>query len=180
MIHDIKEYVKYLDGIHKRRMQYMKAIPNELLDWKPSEDKFSTGDLLRHIASSRLMFLGIFEYETWTYTGHDSGKGASLEDISNYLEACQIRLTEGLLKVGNTVLTKKVITLHGHEVSVWRILMAIPEHEIHHRGQISTYLSRRSSVTRALRLNWVRYNVGGFVSFNDNEGTFVSLDRLTK
>lgn len=62
---------------------------------------------------------------SWTYTGtgHDIGKGASLDDISNYLEACQIKLTEGLLKVGNDVLTKKVLTLHGHEVSAWRIPM---------------------------------------------------------
>ncbi|MFE8699714.1 DinB family protein [Cytobacillus sp. FJAT-54145] len=140
MIHDITEYVKYLDGVHKRTMQYLKTIPMELLDWKPSEDKFSTGDLLRHIASSRLMFLGIIEHGNWTYTGHDTGKGATIEDISNYLEECQIKLKEGLLKAGNGVLVKKVLTLHGHEVSAWRILMAIPEHEIHHRGQISTYL----------------------------------------
>ncbi|WP_079507533.1 DinB family protein [Mesobacillus jeotgali] len=140
MIHDIKEYVKYLDGIHKRTMQYVKVIPNDFLEWKPSEDKFSIGDLLRHIASSRLMFLGIFEHGTWTYTGHDIGKGAFLEDISYYLEASHIKLKEGLLKIGNDVLAKKVLTLQGHEVSGWRILMAIPEHEIHHRGQISAYL----------------------------------------
>jgi len=140
MIHGIEEYVKYLDGIHKRTMQYMKAIPDELLEWKPSEDKFSIGDLLRHIASSRLMFLGIFEHGSWTYTGHDTSKGASLEEISTYLESCQTKLTEGLFKIGNDVLSKKVLTLHGHEVSAWRILMSIPEHEIHHRGQISAYL----------------------------------------
>lgn len=40
MIHDIKEYVKYLDGIHKRTMQYMKAIPDELLEWKPLKINF--------------------------------------------------------------------------------------------------------------------------------------------
>ncbi|MFF2794202.1 DinB family protein [Lysinibacillus xylanilyticus] len=140
MVHDIEEYVKYLDGVHKRTMQYLKAIPDELLNWKPSEDKFSIGDLLRHIASARLMFLGIFEHGSWKYVGHDIRMGASLEDISNYLESCQVNLTEGLLKIGNDVLSKKVLTLHGHEVSAWRILMSIPEHEIHHRGQISTYL----------------------------------------
>lgn len=95
---------------------------------------------MRHIASARLMFLGIFEHGSWTYTGHDRSKGATIDDISDYLEACQIKLTEGLLKIGNDALSKNVLTLHGHEVSVWRILMAIPEHEIHHRGQISTYL----------------------------------------
>jgi len=44
------------------------------------------------------------------------------------------------LKIGNGLVSKKVLTLHGHEVNAWRILMSIPEHEIHHRGQISTYL----------------------------------------
>lgn len=140
MIHEIKEYVKYLDGVHKRTMQYVKAIPEELLDWKPSEDKFSIGDLLRHIASARLMFLDIFEHGSWTYAGHDTSKGSSLEDISHYLESCQIKLTEGLLKLGNDLLSNKVLTLHGHEVSAWRILLSMAEHEIHHRGQISTYL----------------------------------------
>ncbi|MGE8034640.1 DinB family protein [Lysinibacillus sp. NPDC093692] len=140
MIHDIEEYVKYLEGVHKRTIQYVKVINEELLDWKPSEDKFSIGDLLRHIASARLMFLGIFEHGSWTYAGHDTSKGTSLEDISNYLESCQVKLTEGLLKIGNDILSKKVLTLHGHEVSAWRILMSIPEHEIHHRGQISSYL----------------------------------------
>ena len=53
---------------------------------------------------------------------------------------CQVKLTEGLLKIGNDVLSNKVFILHGHEVSAWRILMSIPEHEIHHRGQISSYL----------------------------------------
>lgn len=61
LIHDMEEYVKYFEGVHKRTMQYVKIIPEELLDWKPSEDKFSIGDLLRHFASARLMFLGIFD-----------------------------------------------------------------------------------------------------------------------
>jgi len=38
------------------------------------------------------------------------------------------------------VLSNKVLTLHDHEVSAWRIHMSIPEHEIHCCGQISSYL----------------------------------------
>jgi len=44
MTHDMREYVNYLDGIHKRTMNYVRSIPNELLDWKPAEDKFSYGN----------------------------------------------------------------------------------------------------------------------------------------
>jgi len=97
-------------------------------------------DLVEFHLDFFIEFLGIFEHGSWTYTGHDTSNGASLEEISNYLESCQTQLTEGLLKIGNDMLSKKVLTLHGHEVSAWRILMSIPEHEIHHRGQISAYL----------------------------------------
>ncbi len=126
MVHDIEEYVKYLDGVHKRTMQYLKTIPDELLNWKPSEDKFSIGDLLRHIASARLMFLGIFEHGSWKYAGHDISKGASLEDISNYLESCQVNLTEGLLKIGNDVLSKKVLTLMVMKLVLGEYLCQFP------------------------------------------------------
>ncbi|WP_171253137.1 DinB family protein, partial [Acinetobacter baumannii] len=68
----------------------------------------------------------------------DSSKGEHIEEIIHYLEACHSQLMDGLLASGNDLLTKRVPTLHGHEVSSWRILMALTEHEMHHRGQLST------------------------------------------
>ncbi|WP_216829782.1 DinB family protein [Alkalihalobacterium elongatum] len=140
MIHDVGEYVKFLDATRKRTLQYIEAIPESSLDWKPAEDKFTTGDLLRHLASSQLMFLSVFEKGEWIYPGHDNTKGETIEEIKKYLEECHVTLTTGLLALGNDLLERKVPTLHGHEVSSWRILMALTEHEIHHRGQLSTYL----------------------------------------
>lgn len=140
MIHDVKEFAEFLDGLRKRTMNYVKAIPNSILEWKPAEDKFSTGDILRHLASSELMFLSVFEHGKWSYPGHESSKGETIEEIIPYMEACHTRLMDGLLTLGNDLLEKKVPTLHGHEVSSWRIMMALTEHEIHHRGQLSTYL----------------------------------------
>lgn len=140
MITTIDEYCKYMDGIRKRTMQYVKNIPDTMLDWRPQEDKFTTGDILRHLGSTQLMFLQAFENGDWTYIGHDKDKGATIEAISSYLEECQQTFITGLKKLGNDALSKKIKTLHGHEISGWRMLMAVAEHEIHHRGQVSTYL----------------------------------------
>lgn len=140
MIHDVEEFVNFLDGLRKRTNQYVQVVPNTLLEWKPAENKFSIGELIRHLGSSQLMFLSVLKEGNWTYTGHDSSKGEDIEEISRYLETCHATLREGLLTLGNELLTRKVQTLHGHEVSSWRILMALAEHEIHHRGQLSTYL----------------------------------------
>ncbi|MGO4886253.1 DinB family protein [Anaerobacillus sp. MEB173] len=136
----VNEYVKYVSGVRKRTMQYVDATPNSLLDWKPAENKFSTGDLLRHIASSQLMFLNLFENGEYVYSGHESNKGETIEEISDYLNSCHSKFVGGILQLGDSLLTKKVPTMHGHEVSAWRIMMAVCEHEIHHRGQLSTYL----------------------------------------
>lgn len=145
MIQNVEDFVKYLDGISKRTNQYVDEVPESILDWKPADEKFTTGELLRHIASSRLMFLNIFENGEWIYSGHDVSKGESLAEIKQYLETCHTKLTNGLLSLGDELLKKKVPTLHGHEVSAWRIMMALVEHEIHHRGQLSTYLQINES-----------------------------------
>ncbi|MFT9846834.1 DinB family protein [Aneurinibacillus sp. REN35] len=140
MIHDVGEFAKFLDGVRKRTMQYVGTVPNSILEWKPAEGKFSTGDILRHLGSSQLMFLSVLEHGEWNYPGHDSSKGEDIEGITRYLEACHSQLMNGLSALGNELLAKKVPTLHGHEVSSWRIMMALVEHEMHHRGQLSTYL----------------------------------------
>lgn len=142
MFHDINEYVDYMDSVRKRTMQYVRVTPNSILQWRPAENKFSTGDLLRHIGSSQLMFLHIFVQGEWVYPGHESREGDSIVDISHYLEECHAKFNEGLLKLENELLAKKIPTLHGHEVSAWRIMMAGIEHEIHHRGQLTTYLQQ--------------------------------------
>lgn len=140
MIHDVEEFVAFLDGLRKRTMQYVKVVPNSILDWQPAENKFSTGDLLRHLGSSQIMFLHVFEHGKWSYPGHERSKGEHIEEIVQYLETCHMKLKEGLLALGNELLTTKVPTLHGYEVSSWRIMTALMEHEIHHRGQLATYL----------------------------------------
>ncbi|WP_017755132.1 DinB family protein [Calidifontibacillus oryziterrae] len=140
MIHDIGEYISFLDGVRKRTMDFAKAVPNSMLEWRPAENKFSTGDLLRHLGSSQLMYLHAFETQEWVYGGHDRTKGETIEEIINYLNECHEKLIDGLSTLGNDLLIKKIPTLHGHEVSSWRIMMACVEHEIHHRGQLSTYL----------------------------------------
>ncbi|MBO8171768.1 MAG: DinB family protein [Bacillaceae bacterium] len=140
MIHDVGEYATFLDGLRKRTMPYVQVVPDSILEWRPAENKLSTGDLLRHLGSTQLMFLHVFERGKWVYPGHEKRKGETIEEISRYLESCHARFIEGISVLGNDLLNKRVPSLQGYDVSSWRMLMAMAEHEIHHRGQLSTYL----------------------------------------
>ncbi|MCF6093056.1 DinB family protein [Microaerobacter geothermalis] len=140
MIHSVEEFVSFFDGVRKRTLQYVNVLPESMMDWRPAEGKFSAGDILRHLGSAELMFLNIFEQGEWRYAGHDKEKGDTLQDVIQYMNHCHLVLKEGLLGLGDRLLEKKLPTLHGYEVSAWRLMMAMAEHEMHHRGQLATYL----------------------------------------
>lgn len=127
-------------NVRKRTMMYLQAVPEELVDWRPGEDKFSIGDLIRHLGSTELMFLHAMTHQEWKYEGHGPEKGRTLPEAIAYLQACHKTAQEGLNQLEPESLTGKVKNMLGYEVSVWRLLMAMAEHEIHHRGQLSAYL----------------------------------------
>ena len=41
----------------------------------------------------------------------------------------------------DTRLTEKIVDLDGGRVSVWRFLMAMVEHEVHHRSQLDAWMA---------------------------------------
>jgi hypothetical protein len=49
---EVSEFLKYFDKVHQRTMNVVRAIPPDKIDWRFRPDKFSLGDLVRHIAAS--------------------------------------------------------------------------------------------------------------------------------
>ncbi|WP_047151858.1 DinB family protein [Aneurinibacillus tyrosinisolvens] len=137
---NINEFISYFEGIRKRTLNYAKTIPNSLIDWRIKEDKFSFGDIIRHLGATELMFFQAVKKNEWYYVGHGEEKGRTLEGTMNYLNECHTIVMTGLQDLTESDLRKKIKTFSGYEVSAWRMFMAMAEHEIHHRGQISSYL----------------------------------------
>ncbi|MCR8979805.1 DinB family protein [Brevibacillus laterosporus] len=63
-----------------------------------------------------------------------------MKEAIHYLQSCHGTVLTGLQQLEPEQLTMKVKNLLGYEVSAWRIIMAMTEHEIHHRGQLSAYM----------------------------------------
>jgi uncharacterized damage-inducible protein DinB len=53
-------------------------------------------------------------------------------------------------RLGNDDLNGKCLTPDGKPITVWKWLRAMVEHEIHHRGQLYTYLAILSVPTPPL------------------------------
>ena len=86
-IRDPQEFLRYFEKIHQRTMNVVRAIPPDRVDWGFRPDKFTLGDLVRHIAASnRYIFLEVAKGNRSSYNGCGKEYGASYDEIVAFTE----------------------------------------------------------------------------------------------
>jgi uncharacterized damage-inducible protein DinB len=143
MFTDIDTYLRYYEGLHKRTMRDVAALPAAAAGWAPEagqgENAWGIGEIVRHIAGSRLYFARAYRDEGWIFD--DPLRDCELQsdwiptleesfaDFSGRLAGTDIEWLSRRIKMIDTD-----GTLPG-----WRLLLMCLEHEVHHRSQIDTY-----------------------------------------
>src|SRR5215467_9057965 len=136
---DVGSFLKYFESIRGRTMRVVKSIPAEKLEWRHCEGVFSPGDLARHIAAvERLTFGEGALGRPSLYAGCGAELADGLENVIAYMERMHAETVELLRGVD---LKKKGRSPQGVEVAPGRLLQAMIEHEIHHRGEMYVYLA---------------------------------------
>ncbi|MBI5840692.1 MAG: DinB family protein [Chloroflexi bacterium] len=141
MIETIAGFIQYFKSVRRRTLNYLRVIPPDQLDWSPREGEFTCGDILRHIIATEKMFIGVVVDGHWKYEGHENKGQQGLEESLALLEAGHVEAMSRLEKLSDEALGELRPSLNGPSVKVWRWLMAMAEHEIHHRSQLAVYLS---------------------------------------
>jgi uncharacterized damage-inducible protein DinB len=145
MIADIGEFLRYFDGVNKRAIRDVTALPAEAETWRPAtgdgENAWSIGEIAAHMATSRLFFTGAFEGAGWVAAPWD-GPSQTREDWVALLNDSAARVRERLGALPPEALRRKVdsIDTPGLQFSAWRLLMMMVEHDVHHRSQVQTYV----------------------------------------
>lgn len=149
MFTDVQDYLRYYRGLNKRTMRDIAALPPEAETWVPpavmagragdDESAWSIGEIVRHIAGSRLYFARAYRNEGWVFDG------ASRETLpqTGWLPVLEESFEEFTRRLEDTPpdwLQRRVEMIDTDAtLSGWRILMMCVEHEVHHRSQIDTY-----------------------------------------
>jgi uncharacterized damage-inducible protein DinB len=115
-------------------------VTPEILEWKPWPRALSGGQIIRHLAGAERFFVTKVVEDRWT-DALDPGPSVDLAACRAMLDAAHRDETARLLALPDRRLKERVKDFAGGEVSVWRLLMAMAEHEIHHRSQLSSRLS---------------------------------------
>lgn len=134
-------FLDYLNKIHERTMRVVRCIPDDKLEWSPREGKFTLGDLCRHIAATnRFLFIEVAQGRPSRYGGCGRDLAATHSEIVCFMEDLHRESVEILSRLTDADLCQKCITPNGTPIRTWKWLRSMVEHEIHHRGQVYTYL----------------------------------------
>jgi uncharacterized damage-inducible protein DinB len=134
------DIVDYLAKVRGRTLRVVRCIPADKLEWAPRAGRFSLGDLARHIAGAgRYLFVENALQRPSSYPGHGRELADGLESVLAYLETTHAESMPLLHALPPAALEAKCTTIAGAQITVWKWLRLMAEHEAHHRGQI--YLS---------------------------------------
>jgi len=148
---DLAEFLHHVERVRERTRRVAACIPSDRVEWTYKPGAFTLGDLVRHIA--------VTERYIWAETVHDRPSryvthGRELADGRDDVLAFLDRLHEESLTEFRTLtpemLMGKCATPEGTRLTTWKWLRMMPEHEIHHRGQLYTMLGMLDVPTPSL------------------------------
>lgn len=140
-IHTIEPFLDYFEGIRARTRRAVLHIPADRMEWTPTEGKWTFGDLVRHLASiERWMFTENALRRPSRYPGHGPELADGRDAVIAYLDRMHTDSVEQLRTLRADDLRARCTTPAGTEITVWKWLRAMVEHEVHHRGQIHLML----------------------------------------
>jgi uncharacterized damage-inducible protein DinB len=138
---ELDEFLHHFERVRERTRKVAACIPAEQVEWTYQAGAFTLGDLVRHIAvTERLIWAETVHNRPVAYVSH----GSELADGRDAVLALLDRLHEESLAqfraLTPAMLGAKCITPAGVMLTTWKWLRMMPEHEIHHRGQLYTML----------------------------------------
>jgi uncharacterized damage-inducible protein DinB len=140
-IQTIQPFLQYFENIRERTMRVARSLPADKVDWTYAPGKFTAGDLLRHIAvTERYLFAENIQGLPSRYTTHGKELAPDHAAILALMERLHAESMEIFGKLTDASLREKCVNVSGREITRWKQLRAMVEHEIHHRGQLYSYL----------------------------------------
>jgi uncharacterized damage-inducible protein DinB len=130
-------FLSWLRGVRQRTRAVAESIPADRLEWSPAPERFTPGDILRHIAASERWLWGEnVQGRPSRYPGHGTDLAEGKEAVLAYLDAMHAETVAIIGGLSTGALQRKCRTVGGVDLAVWKWLRLMVEHEIHHRGQL--------------------------------------------
>jgi enoyl-CoA hydratase len=142
MFGGISGFLVHFKGLNRRAVRDFGGLDADAETWLPpsgdGEDAWDVGQIVAHVAMSRLFFARAYRELRW-HPEPWSGATRTRADWVAALDGSAARLHEMLEGTPDDWLGRPVPMLDGRPVEGWRVLLLMLEHDVHHRAQVQTY-----------------------------------------
>jgi uncharacterized damage-inducible protein DinB len=141
-IQTIQPFLHYWNNVRERTMRVARCIPPDKIDWTYADGRFTLADLLRHLAvAERYMWAENVQGRPARYNTHGKELADGYGNVMAFVERLHSESIEIFGRLSAEDLLRKCKTPDNAPITTWKWLRLMPEHEIHHRGQIYLYLA---------------------------------------
>ncbi|MDF1504652.1 DinB family protein [Roseisolibacter sp. H3M3-2] len=134
---ELEGFLDHLASVHARTRRVVACIPADALEWVPGEGRWSAGDQVRHLAGiERWMYAETVAGRPSRYPGHGRELADGLPAVVAYHERLHEESLAILAELTPERWAGRTRTPAGAELTTWKWLRAMLEHEAHHRGQL--------------------------------------------
>jgi uncharacterized damage-inducible protein DinB len=141
-IHTIESFLPYFESVRQRTMRVVQSVPADKLEWRHADGAFSPGDLARHIAATeRYTFAENIVGRPSRYQGCGPELADGRDSVIAFMERMHQETVAILERLTPADLERKVASAQGAPITTWKLLRAMIEHEVHHRGEIYVSLA---------------------------------------
>ena len=138
---DLGEFLHYHARVRERTRRVAACIPADQIEWSYKPGAFTLGDLVRHIAvTERFIWAETVHNRPSRYATHGRELADGRDTVLAFLDRLHEESIAEFRKLTPEMLAEKCATPEGTPLTTWKWLRMMPEHEIHHRGQIYTML----------------------------------------
>jgi uncharacterized damage-inducible protein DinB len=132
-----EDFLDYWPSIRTRTRRVVDRIPPDRLEWAPGPNRWSLGDVVRHLAAvERFMWAENVHGRPTRYPGHDRSLADGFDAVRGYLDRCHADAMPLFQALTPEQWSGKCLTPAGTPITTWKWLRAMIEHEAHHRGQL--------------------------------------------
>ena len=138
---DLDEFLNHFDKVRQRTRRVAECIPADRVEWAYKPGAFTLGDLVRHIAvTERYIWAETVHRRPSRYTTHDRALADGRDTVLAFMDRLHQESMTLFRQLTPEMLAGKCATPEGSMLTTWKWLRMMPEHEIHHRGQLYTML----------------------------------------
>jgi uncharacterized damage-inducible protein DinB len=140
VITSVGEFVQYFEGVRRRTLAAVERVTPALAGYRPRTEEWTCGQIVQHLTGAERFFVTKVAEDRFT-ADLEPGPAEEWAATPARLDAVHRAQMARLAAVPDARLAEKVEDLDGGRVRAWRFLMAMVEHEIHHRSQLDCWLS---------------------------------------